>query len=71
MNGIADTSAVRREIAFRSVLTAKNPVALMARYLMFEGRYCRHQSERAVIRNWFRSRLRPRKYDLLRNLKAV
>jgi glycosyltransferase involved in cell wall biosynthesis len=71
LQGIGDTSAVRREIAFRSVLTAKNPAALMARYLLFETRYSRHQSERAVIRNWMRSLLRPQKYGFLRNLQPA
>lgn len=71
LTGIGDTPAVRREIAFRSVVSARNPVALMARYLLFEGRYARHQSERAVIRNWMRGLLRPRKYGFLRDLQPA
>ncbi len=71
LNGIGDTPAVRREIAFRSVVTAESPALLMARYLLFEARYRRHQSERAVIRNWIRGRLRPVKYGFLRNLQMA
>jgi hypothetical protein len=71
LNGIGDTSAVRREIAFRSVVAAKNPIALMTRYLLFEATYPRHQSERAVIRNWMRSLARPKKYGFLRNLQLA
>ena len=71
LEGIGNTAAVRREIAFRSVVAENNPVALMARYLLFEGCYSRHQSERAVIRNWIRGRVRPGKYGFLRNLQVA
>lgn len=71
VNGIGDTPAVRREIAFRSVIAAKSPLALMARYLLFEARYTRHQNERAVIRNWIRGRVRPGKYAFLHSLQVA
>lgn len=69
LKGIGNTQSVRREIAFRSVVATKNPVALIARYLLFEGHYPRHKSERAVIRNWLRSLLQPEKYSFLRTVQ--
>jgi hypothetical protein len=52
-------------------VAARNPFALVIRYLLFEGSHPRHQSERAVIRNWMRSLARPQKYGFLRNLQMA
>lgn len=71
LKGVGDTPAVRREIAFRRVVAAKNPLARIGRYMLFERRFPRHQSERTVIRNWGRSLMRPKKYGFLRNLQAT
>lgn len=71
LKGIGNTPAVRREIAFRTVLTETAPAAFLMRYLLFEGQYPRHKSERAVIRNWARARLHPQKYGFLRTIQSM
>jgi glycosyltransferase involved in cell wall biosynthesis len=65
IQGIGDTPAVRRELAFRWVLAARNPLTLAARYTRFELLHRRTSGERAVMRNWARRMVRRDKYRFL------
>ena len=65
VKGIGDTPAVRRELAFRWVLATSKSWKRLARYGRFELSYGRKSGERAVMRNWARRIVRPKKYHFL------
>jgi hypothetical protein len=65
LEGIGETPAVKRELDFRWVLAARNPLRLAARYACFELLHNRNDGERAVMRNWARRVVRPAKYEFL------
>jgi hypothetical protein len=56
--GLGDSPALRRELAFRWVLATRQPVSLLSRYAAFELRYRRKGAERGIIRNWIRDAVR-------------
>jgi glycosyltransferase involved in cell wall biosynthesis len=65
LKGIGDAPAVKRELAFRWVVAARNPLKLAARYARFELFHKRKNAERAVIRNWGRRIVHGEKYRFL------